>query len=235
MGFLKLTVRFSRQQIIAAAVMFILASPTVESLIPNLSTLRDQRHRHFPSSSSVYSSPKPRSGSFASSLLSATSLDSTQLSSSDLAEDDTRETEDNAKNDLYSSVSKFRQLKDVMWIREALEDYTAAEFALSVEQQYSDNGSQTSFSPSANSRKTKKRAVDYEKLMAQLTKRIEEMTCQPFVDYEGDNDILQLDENLGMGRYAYTNEERTMLMEYVIFDINSTATIFFHPLHNSKS
>merc|ERR1712176_70273 len=49
--------------------------------------------------------------------------------------------------------------------------------------------------------------------------RIEDMTCLPFHDYkplvDGDG-ALQLDENLGMGRYAYTKEERAILMVRIL-------------------
>jgi hypothetical protein len=151
--------------------------------------------------------------------LFATSIDSTEFSFSDIDQDDTKKTE------VSPPVSKFRQLKDKMWVREALEDWTAAEFALSVEEQSEgmngngDDGNQSSpASPSTITRKTKKRAVDYEKLMTQLTKRIEDMTCQSFIDYSplvDDEGLLRLDENLGMGRYAYTSGERMMLMKYV--------------------
>eukprot|EP00536_Pseudo-nitzschia_multiseries_P000466 jgi/Psemu1/233610/estExt_Genewise1.C_60068 len=113
-----------------------------------------------------------------------------------------------------------------MWIRETLEDWTAAEFALSVERQSegaanSEGGASSSRSAqtSSSSRKTKKRAVDYEKLLSQITKRIEDMTCQPFVDEPGlmdDKGVLKIKENTGMGRYAYTNEERVMLMERIL-------------------
>jgi len=125
-----------------------------------------------------------------------------------------------------SSVTKFRKLKDVMWIRETLEDWTAAEFALSVEQQSegtvnSNDGDTTSSSPVQSNipRKSKKRAVDYEKLLSQITKRIEDMICQTLVESElaiNDEGLAQLDENIGMGRYAYSNEERTVLLRRIL-------------------
>jgi hypothetical protein len=233
----------SRQQIIAVIAACIFASGAVESLVPPSSPSQGQRHHQFPSSLSIkspttsvarasdFSTPASsryhiptRSSAAAITSLSATSLD---LSSSEIDEEDTKEIGvDESPNELASSVSKFRQLKDVMWIREAMEDWTAAEFALSVEQQSegtspvnNDDGDQSSpAAVSTNSKKSKKRAVDYEKLMSQLTKRIEDMTCQSFEEYTpvvDDDGVLKLDENLGMGRYAYTNEERMMLMEYV--------------------
>lgn len=238
MPFSELMVRFSTQQIISAASIFLLTSVTVESLVPPFSPSRHQRHRQFPSLSIVKTpiSSDTCSANFstfissrratANTSLFATSADSTQVSSSEVDEDDTKEIEeDHLQNELPSSVSKFRQLKDVMWIREALEDWTAAEFALSVEQQSKGvspvRGSSNQSSPAATStgsRKIKKRAVDYEKLLSQLTKRIEDMTCKSFADETPMTDkkgVVRLDENLGMGRYAYTNEERMMLMERI--------------------
>lgn len=189
-----------RRQSALATLLFILYGPSAESLVP---PLLDQRHRQFTSSPSIVETmgSTPFSARSSTSLL-AVSLDKTKLSQTDERDDDSSTPRLDGL-----PVSKFRQLKDVMWIREALEDWTAAEFALSVEKQ-----------EDGDSKKTKKRAVDYEKLMTQLTKRIEDMTCQSFVDYTplvDDEGILNLDENLGMGRYAYTSEERMMLMEYV--------------------
>jgi len=261
-------VLFSRQHIIATAAIYILTGAAVESLVPPFSHSQDQRHRQFPSSSvesptssctRSVSFPTPtsfrcriftRSSTTASVSLSATLLDGTQLSPSEIDEDDTKEIEvDGSQNELPSSVSKFRQLKDVMWIRETLEDWTTAEFALSVEQQSDgtslvngndDDGNQSSpAAPSISSRKIKKRAVDYEKLMSQLTKRIEDMTCQSFVDYTplvDDEGVLRLDENLGMGRYAYKNEERMILMETILKTrINLSRVIEGNDLENSDS
>ena len=237
MSFSESMALLSRQQIVAAAAIFILLGATVESLVPPFSPSKDQRHRQFPSTSvesptssvtlsASFSTPTSsqcriwtKSRATAITSLFATSIDSTEFSFSDIDQDDTKNPE------VSPPVSKFRQLKDKMWVREALEDWTAAEFALSVEEQSEgmngngDDGNQSSpASPSTITRKTKKRAVDYEKLMTQLTKRIEDMTCQSFIDYSplvDDEGLLRLDENLGMGRYAYTSGERMMLMKYV--------------------
>jgi len=254
----------SRQQIIAVIAACILAGGAVESLAPPFSPSQGQRHQQFPSSLSIQSptTSDARASEFSTSTssryniptrssaaaiisLSATSLD---LSSSEIEEEDTKEVEaDESPNELPSSVSKFRQLKDVMWIREAMEDWTAAEFALSVEQQSegtspvnSDDGDQSSpAAVSTSSKKSKKRAVDYEKLMSQLTKRIEDMTCQSFEEYTpvvDDDGVLKLDENLGMGRYAYTNEERMMLMERILKTrVNLSRVIQRNDLENSDS
>ena len=194
-----------RRQTILAAAILLMTGPTAESLVsPSL----NQRHRQFPS---ILPSSTPRHVSTRSSIISQTSLLAVSLDSSKASQtdkDDASGSESKENDGL--TVSKFRQLKDVMWIRETLEDWTAAEFALSVEQQAAQ---------STESKKTKKRAVDYEKLMTQLTKRIEDMTCQSFDDYSplmDDDGTLTLDCNLGMGRYAYTGDERMDLMEYVL-------------------
>lgn len=73
--------------------------------------------------------------------------------------------------------SKLRQLKDRMWVREALEDITAAEFAtsLSVENEEEDAES-TAFANGVNAgKKKRKRAVDYNNILNKLDVRIEEM------------------------------------------------------------
>ena len=225
----RLAVSVSGRHIAVLAFILLLVCTAVDSLVPPFSP------RQFPSSLSVESpiSSCTLINSFYStaassqcrkiskpSISTTTSLFATSLDSAKLDEDDTKEIDaDHAQNELLPSVSKFRQLKDVMWIRETLEDLTAAEFALSVEQQ-TDGASLVdgNDATSTDSGKKKKRAVDYEKLLSQLTKRLEEVTCQPFKDYEpfvDDDGALRLDENLGMGRYAYTNEERTILMKYV--------------------
>ncbi|KAG7356901.1 LETM1-like protein [Nitzschia inconspicua] len=160
---------------------------------------------------------------------------------------------------LPPSVSKFRKLKDLMWVRECLEDLTAAEFALSVEQQL-EADTTTSRGDSSNSggingrssagaamatalpsqQRRKKRAVDYEKLLSQLTKRIEDMTCQPFVEMIDEKvdvitsesndkvdqpkktsvtielDVTVLQSDRGMGRYAYSSEERSILLQRLL-------------------
>jgi hypothetical protein len=71
--------------------------------------------------------------------------------------------------------SKLRQLKDFLWVRETLEDLTAAEFACSVE-----NGSNQ-----ASSTKPRPRAVDYEKLLEQLDRRLFDL------GYDSETDSLQ--------------------------------------------
>jgi hypothetical protein len=98
------------------------------------------------------------------------------------------------------SVSRFRKLKDIMWVREAVEDVTAAEFACSVE---------SSAREEAN--KKRKRAVDYEKLLSQLDLRVGDMLCLNFEEINGSEPTI--DEENGMGRFAYTQHERQSLLK----------------------
>ena len=175
-----------------------------------------------------------------STALFATPIRSTQLSYSDQEDEKMQEeggiegeissqneqalkvAEETKNNQLLPSspVSKFRQLKDVMWIRETLEDWTAAEFAVSIEQQSEGStvNGRTSAVPSNPPSNAKKRAVDYEKLLSQLTKRVEDMFCHTLVENEltlNDDGLVELDEKIGMGRYSYSNEERMVLLGYV--------------------
>jgi len=78
--------------------------------------------------------------------------------------------------------SKLRQLKDRMWVREALEDVTAAEFATSLsvetEQEVGTGAGTTTDRAGAKiwERKGKsKRAVDFDNILDKLDVRIEEM------------------------------------------------------------
>lgn len=222
---------------IVVAVIVFLSSTTVESFVAPFSPSQEQRQQQFTIPSLVKSSTSTRTRptrfstpisshqlqiptrtrTTVSTTLFATSIGDIQIPSSKLENDDAKEeAEVGAQNELSSSsVSKFRQLKDVMWIRETLEDWTTSEFALSVEQQ----SEGTTVNGNGGGNLSKKRAVDYEKLLSQLTKRIEDMTCKSFAEdwpLVDDNGVLQLNENLGMGRYAYTNEERMILLERIL-------------------
>lgn len=100
-------------------------------------------------------------------------------------------------------VSKFRKLKDIMWIREAVEDVTAADFACSVEG--SSEGEKD-----ASLRRKRKRAVDYEKMLSNLDRRLVDMIPG------GSEKNWKLDENVGMGRFAYSSTERQELLRQVL-------------------
>eukprot|EP00581_Thalassiosira_minuscula_P011707 CAMPEP_0183720064 /NCGR_PEP_ID=MMETSP0737-20130205/12784_1 /TAXON_ID=385413 /ORGANISM="Thalassiosira miniscula, Strain CCMP1093" /LENGTH=626 /DNA_ID=CAMNT_0025949875 /DNA_START=402 /DNA_END=2282 /DNA_ORIENTATION=- len=67
------------------------------------------------------------------------------------------------------TASKLRQLKDRMWVREALEDLTAAEFASSLSVEDDDVDENT------KKKKSRKRAVDFDNCLNKLDARIDEM------------------------------------------------------------
>jgi hypothetical protein len=90
-----------------------------------------------------------------------------------------------------------------MWIREAVEDVTAAEFACSVE-----GSSETE--KDASLRRKRKRAVDYEKMLSNLDRRVRDMI--PEKKGIPIDDSWTLNQNRGMGRFAYTAEQREELL-----------------------
>ena len=92
----------------------------------------------------------------------------------------------------------FVQTKDIMGIREAVEDVTAAEFACSVEAGEKANRKQ-------------KRAVDYEKLLSQLNRRVGDLICLPFEEVNGSEPEIMRGE--GMGRYVYEHEQRVAMLK----------------------
>lgn len=100
--------------------------------------------------------------------------------------------------------SKFRKLKDMIWIRETVEDLTAAEFACSVEAyQEKEEGK-------------RRRAVDYDKLLAQLNKRLRDLGCG-VEDSDNETEVFcELDPSLGMGTTVYNDEERQQLFEKIL-------------------
>lgn len=132
-----------------------------------------------------------------------------------------------------SSASKLRQLKDRMWVREALEDLTAAEFASSLTVE----DTQAPLSTGGN-QSNRKRAVDFENVLNKLDARIEEMcvitsqeiskqmnqTChvieRRMPGSEGNTTLQQmcysLAENIGMGSVVYNTEQREALLQRLI-------------------
>jgi predicted DNA binding CopG/RHH family protein len=98
---------------------------------------------------------------------------------------------------------KLHRLKDFMWIREAQEDVTAAEFACSVEMQDLDD----------DKRSKRKRAVDYEKLLLRLNRRITELGCG--VASDGSVSCV-LEKGIGKGSIVYAEAQRNALLERII-------------------
>ena len=112
--------------------------------------------------------------------------------------------------------TRLRRLKDLVWIRETLEDLTAAEFACSVESHQGEEDE--------TAQKRRKRAVDYEKLLSQLNRRIKDLGCN-FNDQnpqvkKKDEDIepitCVLQTGIGMGITAYSEEQRQLLLERLV-------------------
>eukprot|EP00549_Striatella_unipunctata_P022569 CAMPEP_0118691280 /NCGR_PEP_ID=MMETSP0800-20121206/10588_1 /TAXON_ID=210618 ORGANISM="Striatella unipunctata, Strain CCMP2910" /NCGR_SAMPLE_ID=MMETSP0800 /ASSEMBLY_ACC=CAM_ASM_000638 /LENGTH=568 /DNA_ID=CAMNT_0006589033 /DNA_START=198 /DNA_END=1904 /DNA_ORIENTATION=- len=102
-----------------------------------------------------------------------------------------------------ATESKFRQLKDRMWVRETLEDLTAAEFAATID-------------PAASTDK-KKGGPDFELLLGKLGKRLEELCCVPDPYGNGSEEcILQVKPGEGMGSVVYSNEQRNALLQRLL-------------------
>ena len=146
---------------------------------------------------------RPRGGHDVRSTRNIFSLQVAEVSEADETKDDEKKPSKTIKVEISNNpVSKFRKLKDIMWIREATEDLTAAEFACSVESEQEQEG------------KKKKRAVDYEKLLSQLDRRVGDMICLPFEEVDGNEpEIL---EGQGMGRFVYSEEQRVELLNRIL-------------------
>jgi len=103
-----------------------------------------------------------------------------------------------------SSHSKLRQLKDRMWMRETLEDITAAEFAssLSVEREEDDdnddaltNNSEAGKMIKLTTTKKKsgnKRAVDFDNVLRKIDSRIEDMCVLVSLSLQGEGGMTKL-------------------------------------------
>jgi hypothetical protein len=102
--------------------------------------------------------------------------------------------------------SKFRRLKDMMWIRETLEDLTAAEFSCTVEAAGAGAGA-----GQVDSGTKRKRAVDYEKILARLNGRIRDMFGPDADEINGSE--LTIVQGKGMGRIVYTHQQRNDMLK----------------------
>lgn len=102
---------------------------------------------------------------------------------------------------------KFRRLKDMIWVRETIEDLTAAEFACTVEA--------ASLSEEDESKRRKRRrAVDYDKLLSNLNKRIQDLGCEISTsDIIDDSTVsCSIQNDFGMGTTIYTADQRNELL-----------------------
>jgi len=102
--------------------------------------------------------------------------------------------------DLSEGTSKFRRLKDLMWVREAQEDLTAAEFAISIDANVTG--------------KKQKRAIDYDNLLNQLDRRIRDLVCGEVVECQVmEGETPKLTPGKGSGSIAYTETKRNALLK----------------------
>lgn len=84
-----------------------------------------------------------------------------------------------------------------MWVREAQEDLTAAQFAISID---------------ANVAGNKKRAIDYDNLLNQLDRRIRDLVCGDDVECQV-SDSPKLTPGKGSGSIVYTESKRNTLLK----------------------
>lgn len=101
--------------------------------------------------------------------------------------------------DLSEGTSKFQRLKDLMWVREAQEDLTAAQFAISID-------------ANTSGRRKQKRAIDYDNLLNQLDRRILDLTCGDEAGCDV-SDIPKLKPGKGTGSIIYTETQRNSLLK----------------------
>lgn len=113
--------------------------------------------------------------------------------------------------------NKLRRLKDMMWVREALEDLTAAEFACTVEAEGMDDDENDA---KRRSKRSRKRAVDYEKLLTQLNRRIRDLGCEDVSIGTNPGDAAdvqcELKTGMGMGSLTYSDFQRSSLLQRLI-------------------
>jgi hypothetical protein len=127
---------------------------------------------------------------------------------------------------------KLRRLKDMMWVRETLEDLTAAEFACTVETVGADDDDSTGSTTGSARPKRRKRAVDYEKLLTQLNRRIRDMGCESVMENSEAVDVscvLESDDT-GMGSLTYSDAQRTALLQRLF----RTRRQLLHVIHGNK-
>jgi hypothetical protein len=97
-------------------------------------------------------------------------------------------------NNLVVKENRVRRLRDLMWIRETVEDLTAAEFALNLDQ----------------TTKRGKRAVDYDNLLSKLQIRIRDLCCDR--GGEGECFLDRVSSDKGMGQTVYSIDQRNDLL-----------------------
>jgi len=102
------------------------------------------------------------------------------------------------------NYSKLSYLRDLMWIREAQEDLTSAEFAISLDQ-------------TAESPRRQKRTVDFDNLLSKLNRRMMDMGCEP-----NSREVCEIDKITGVpvknnvASLVYTDEMRKDLFNRIL-------------------
>ena len=176
-----------------------------------------------------------------STLYVSADVDADIIDNSKTDEDETEMAKEQRRRQLSQPPpqSKLRQLKDRMWVREALEDLTAADFAASLEQAAA--AAEAAAADEADKdevarrkKKNEKRAVDVENILSKLDRRVEEMcvlstygdtsgstlACYPMdsmeaaspLTMEEGNKCYALKQGEGMGSVVYTDEQRNALL-----------------------
>jgi len=178
--------------------------------VQNWKTTTRQLHGESGISSKRSSPPLPHQQIALLASLSSIS-DKASTSSEDDGDSKGEDKSGGSDGSVLANSSRLRRLKDVMWVREAREDLTAAEFACSVEAIEQDAAVGRGSARSGR----RKRAVDYEKLLTQLNNRVREMGCdgQPRKDTPF---ACALTPGKGMGSIAYTDRQREALLERIL-------------------
>lgn len=100
-------------------------------------------------------------------------------------------------------ITKFRTLKDLMWVRETMEDLTAAQFACSID---------STTNPKKMKQQQQRRAIDYDQLLANLDRRILDMACEDVNECQISIDRPTLTPEKGMAAIVYTESQRNNLL-----------------------
>lgn len=113
-----------------------------------------------------------------------------------------------------TNENRVRRLRDFMWIRETLEDLTAAEFAINLDQAATDAS------------KRRKRAVDYDNLLSKLNRRMRDLSCERGSEDSCD-EFDKITPGKGMGCTVYSDQERENLFDR----ISSTRRVLMETMH----
>jgi hypothetical protein len=99
------------------------------------------------------------------------------------------------------SENRVRRLRDLnVGTRATLEDLTAAEFAINLDQTTDDS-------------KRRKRAVDYDNLLAKLDSRMRDLACDRGSEECQLDQIVTLTPGKGMASTVYSDQQRTDLFK----------------------